>query len=98
MLDIKPLESGDWKYELLVGECFHGCLHYGWYCQKIMQFGIFVFEEVHEINIRDNCQVINVMEISNIILPQSIICSFTKKACKFAIKRDSIFFLKFPKD
>ena len=54
MLDIKPLESGDWKYELLVGECFHGCLHYGWNCQKIMQFGIFVFEEVHEINIRDN--------------------------------------------
>ena len=30
------------------------------------------------------------MEISTIILPHySVICSFTKKACKFALKRDS---------
>ena len=33
------------------------------------------------------------MEITTIILPHySIICSFTKKVCKFAIKRDSKFF------
>ena len=37
------------------------------------------------------------MEITTILPHYSIICSFTKNACKFAIKRDSNFFLEVPK-
>ena len=44
----------DWKHVLSLGEVLHGCLHYGWYCQKITQFGIFVFVQVQEISFRGN--------------------------------------------
>ena len=44
---------------------------------------------------RQFCQVVNVMEIATIILPHySIICSFTKNACKFAINRGPNIFLE----
>ena len=60
--------------------------------KKIMQCGIFVFVEVQEINFRGNL-LGSKSDITTIMLPHySITCSFTEKACKYAIKRDSKIF------
>ena len=82
------------------GKCFHGCLRYGWYCQKFMQFGIFVFVEVQDRSFRGNllCNKCD-GDYHHNIHHYSIICSFTKNASKFAPETNSkIFCLKFLKE
>ena len=49
-LTIKPRKRDDWEDVLLVGEVLPWLSPLGWYCQKIMQFGISVFLEVQKGN------------------------------------------------
>ena len=62
--------------------------------KKIMQRGIFVFVKVQEINFLGNllCSKSDWYYHHNLIINYSITRSFTEKACKYAIKRDSKIF------
>ena len=57
-------------------KCFHGCLHDDWYCKKTIQFGILVFLETQEMNLRDNlpnstCDILHIFMRTIFVLRKS---------------------------